>query len=127
MICISKPLPITMEELCGQEPMLPRDTKFSNENGKHKKPEPWGMSLQFDVADSDFNVPDLLFGSEYYLVVDSDDDGDLSDETPTALTNTSGDLWSASVDFADNAIFFYTRDRRKFHQSTISILGNSIR
>ena len=63
------------------------------------------ISLQFDVADSDFNVPDLLLGTEYYIIVDSDNDGDLSDETPTALTNTSGDLWSASVDFADNAIF----------------------
>ena len=26
------------------------------------------VSLQFDVADSDFDVPDLLLGSEYYLV-----------------------------------------------------------
>ena len=29
----------------------------------------------------------------------------LSDETPVALTNSSGDLWTTSVDFANGAIF----------------------
>lgn len=47
------------------------------------------MTLEFDVGDSDFDVPALSSGTSYYIVYDSDNDNDLSDETPTAMTNTS--------------------------------------
>ncbi|TQV86853.1 invasin domain 3-containing protein [Aliikangiella coralliicola] len=63
------------------------------------------LNIQFDVGDGDFDVPALLTGSNYLLVHDSDGDADLSDETPLSLTNTSGNLWSAAINFADGAIF----------------------
>jgi len=69
------------------------------------------INIQFDVEDTDFNIPALLTGTGYYLVQDTDADTDFSDETPIALTNTSGDFWSANIDFTDNAIFtLATRD-----------------
>ncbi|MBQ4818419.1 hypothetical protein J8M14_00005, partial [Aquimarina sp. MMG016] len=63
------------------------------------------VKVQFDVADGDFDVPNLISGTAYFIVVDTNDDGELSDETPTALTNVSGDLWEVDVDFANNALF----------------------
>ena len=63
------------------------------------------LNIQFDVADTDFDVPNLLVGPSYYIIVDTNDDQDLSDETPIALSNTPGDLWFTAVDFADGAVF----------------------
>lgn len=51
------------------------------------------VELEFDVADSDFDVPALDAGTVYYFVYDADNDGDLSDETPIAMVDdgTGGD------------------------------------
>lgn len=61
--------------------------------------------FQFDVGDSDFDLPALRSGTNYYLVADTDGDASLADETPFALTNSSGNLWTSSLDFSDGAIF----------------------
>ena len=65
------------------------------------------VKLQFDVADTGFDVPALQQGTTYYLIYDSNNDNDLSDETPIALTNSSGDIWetTANIDFADGMEF----------------------
>ena len=65
------------------------------------------VKMQFDVADSDFDVPSLSTGTAYYLIYDSDDDGNLSNETPIALTNSSGDIWEtmANIDLDDGVEF----------------------
>jgi len=55
--------------------------------------EVWTINLSFDVADPNFDVPNLWGGTEHYFVFDSDNDGSLADETPIAMTNTSGDIW----------------------------------
>lgn len=65
------------------------------------------IDLEFDVEDADFDVPALLGGTNYYFIADSDNDGDLSDETPAAMNDSgaSGDdtgsdnLWTAQLDF----------------------------
>ena len=65
------------------------------------------VKLQFDVADANFDVPALQQGTTYYLIYDSNNDNDLSDETPIALTNSSGDIWetTTNIDFADGMEF----------------------
>ncbi|MCB0184290.1 MAG: hypothetical protein KDE31_08500, partial [Caldilineaceae bacterium] len=70
------------------------------------------VKIQLDVADADFDVPALSAGSVYYLVYDSNNNDDLSDETPVALTNSSGDLWETStpVDFADGMEFTFATE-----------------
>jgi len=54
------------------------------------------ITLDFDVADSDFDIPVLNAGSNYYIIYDTDGDDDLSDEAPITLINTSGDIWRVS-------------------------------
>jgi hypothetical protein len=78
------------------------------------------VDVEFDVNDTDFNVPAPVTGTAYYLLYDSDNDEDLSDETPIAMKDdgTGGDdtasdnKWTAQVDFIpsgapiDNVIDF---------------------
>jgi hypothetical protein len=54
------------------------------------------VTLEFDVNETDFNIPILNAGTNYYIVYDNDGDGSLSDETPSVMTNTSGSLWEIS-------------------------------
>lgn len=65
------------------------------------------VSLQFEVDAANFDVPNLQSGTDYYLIYDSNNNDLLSDETPIALTNSSGSTWttSANIDFADGTEF----------------------
>ena len=65
------------------------------------------VTIQFDVADTEFDVPAPIEGTSYYLIYDSNNDDDLSNETPIALTNSSGDIWetSTAIDFANGMEF----------------------
>ncbi|MBZ0165454.1 MAG: hypothetical protein K8I00_01515, partial [Candidatus Omnitrophica bacterium] len=64
------------------------------------------VNITFDVDDTDFNIPGLLEGVNYYIVVDSDKDGNFSDQIPLALTNVSGSLWRvANYNLADGEKF----------------------
>ena len=56
----------------------------------------WTVSLDFDVANSWFDVPLLSTGSNYYFIYDSNINGSLSDETPLVMTNTSWTIWQIS-------------------------------
>lgn len=53
----------------------------------------WTLSLDFDVWDSNFDVPVLSTWSVYYFVYDSDNDNLLSDETPQSMINISWNIW----------------------------------
>ena len=55
------------------------------------------VSIEVDVEDADFDVPALVSGSNYFLVVDTDIDGDYSDETPVQMYDdgTNGDQSAA--------------------------------
>jgi predicted outer membrane repeat protein len=57
--------------------------------------------IKFDVDDEDFNVPDVLNGTKYYIVIDTDGDGDLSDEMPDTLSASN----SYTYDFTDETLF----------------------
>ncbi|MFT3932354.1 MAG: gliding motility-associated C-terminal domain-containing protein [Chitinophagaceae bacterium] len=62
--------------------------------------------LQFDVANSNYDVPALVAGSSYYLVYDNG--GTISPSSTTIpLVNTSGSLWSLSsaISFPNGAKF----------------------
>ncbi|NDK07807.1 hypothetical protein EOM39_01005 [Candidatus Gracilibacteria bacterium] len=54
------------------------------------------LSLDFDVSNSNFDVPLLSTGTTYYFIYDSDNDNVLSDETPLSMTNTAGSIWQIS-------------------------------
>lgn len=58
------------------------------------------VHIAFDVDDADFNAPALSYThSQYFLLVDTDNDGSFTDEVPQALENSSGSIWSGSVNF----------------------------
>ncbi|MEQ9425076.1 MAG: LamG-like jellyroll fold domain-containing protein [Cyclobacteriaceae bacterium] len=72
------------------------------------------VTISFDVADGGFNVLNLIAGDSYLLLIDSDNDGSLSDETPTSLYDdgTNGDdtaddnVWTAqNIDFTTGQEF----------------------
>ncbi len=65
------------------------------------------LFFEFNVGLPSFDIPDTEQTPDYYLLIDSNSDGDLSDEQPVLMTNTSGDLWSTpnAVTVADGQIF----------------------
>ena len=65
------------------------------------------VKLQFDVDNPEFDIPDPISGSTYYIIYDTDNDNDLSDEAPLALVNSSAGIWEsiANIDFADGMKF----------------------
>lgn len=68
--------------------------------------ELWTLNLDFNMANSLFDVPNFASGSLYYFIYDSDNDNNLADETPLAMTNTSGDIWQiAWIDLDNNQKF----------------------
>ena len=76
---------------------------------KWKAQETWNvgtLQLDFDVADSNFDVPALNAWTNYYFVYDTDIDGNLNDETPLSMTNVSGDTWRISgINLSHNQTF----------------------
>ena len=55
--------------------------------------EVWTVNLDFDVANTDFDIPELSIWTNYYFIYDSNNNDDLSDETPVVMTNTTWDIW----------------------------------
>ncbi len=62
------------------------------------------VHIQVDIDDPDADLPVFANGS-YYLIVDMDQDADLTDETPILMTNSSGSLWRTSLNFPKETIF----------------------
>ncbi len=52
------------------------------------------LQLDFDMENVEFDVPKTLSGTEYFIVIDTNNDGNLTDESPKALTNIGKDKWS---------------------------------
>lgn len=63
------------------------------------------VRMDFDVADSDFNIPAPLDADDYYFVYDTDNDGSLADETPLAMSDQGSNLWRTTVDFGAGGLF----------------------
>ncbi len=51
------------------------------------------------------NIPAALGDGQYYFIYDTDNDGSLSDESPTALTDQGGNIWKNTVDFGAGGLF----------------------
>jgi len=62
----------------------------------------WNIRVSFDVDDTNFDVPSLTAGTDYFFVFDSDWDGNLSDEIPSSMTNVSGSIWESTDVNIDN-------------------------
>lgn len=54
------------------------------------------ISLDFDTANTNFDIPLYLTGSSYYFIYDTDNDNLLSDEIPTVMSNLWGNIWQIS-------------------------------
>jgi len=68
--------------------------------------ETWLSTLSFDVDDINFDIPAPSLGTNYYFLLDSNNNGDLSDETAQIMTNTSLSNWSITwIDIDDGQIF----------------------
>ncbi|HEY0908140.1 MAG TPA: Ig-like domain-containing protein [Candidatus Paceibacterota bacterium] len=63
------------------------------------------VRMDFNVANSNMNIPDTLDGGVYYFVYDSDNDGSLSDEVPQGMSDQGGDAWRVAVDFGAGGLF----------------------
>ena len=65
------------------------------------------LFFEFDVANTTFDIDTPPQTTDYFFVKDDNNNGDLSDDTPILMTNTSGDLWStsAALTVADGQIF----------------------
>ena len=85
------------------------------------------VDLEFDVGDSDFDVPALSTGTGYYFIYDSDNDNTLSDETPQLMTNTSWNLWKISgIDLDDAREFTLATQASTNNIPTDISLSNNI-
>ncbi len=58
--------------------------------------ELWNVSLDFDVANTNFDIPDLSVWTSYYFLYDSDNDWLLWDETPQSMINTTWNIWQVN-------------------------------
>ncbi len=64
------------------------------------------VQLDVDVTDADFVLPGLLNGTSYYFIYDANNDGDLSNETPIAMTDQGGGVWRITgIDFDNGEEF----------------------
>jgi len=64
------------------------------------------VTLEFDVANPNFDIPNLNAGTVYNFVYDSNNNGSLTDETPSVMTNTSGNLWKTNaINMSNGQIF----------------------
>lgn len=53
------------------------------------------LQIDFNVANSFFDIPDILFGYYYYMIIDSNNDGNYNDETPIGLIDIGNNVWRA--------------------------------
>lgn len=63
------------------------------------------VTLSFNMDDPDMDIPPALGDGYYYFIYDTDGDGSLADETPTALTDEGGGVWETTVDFGSGGLF----------------------
>lgn len=63
------------------------------------------VTMDFDVADADFNIPAPLDADDYYFIYDTDNDSSLADETPLAMSDQGSNLWRTTVDFGSGGLF----------------------
>lgn len=66
----------------------------------------WNINIDFDVSNSDFNIPNLLSWTDYYFVYDSNNTWILTDETPIPLTNISWNIWRITWDIPHQNVIF---------------------
>lgn len=72
---------------------------------KQEQGDVGSVILDFDVADSDFNIPTPLDNDDYYFIYDTDNDNSLADETPLAMSDEGSNLWRTTVNFGTGGIF----------------------
>ncbi len=89
--------------------------------------EVWTVNLDFDVGNTNYDVPATSSWSTYYYVYDSDNDNSLSDETPTAMTNTTWNIWRiAWTDIDHNREFTIATQASSNNIPTDISLSNNI-
>lgn len=86
----------------------------------------WTLNLDFDVANPNFDVPALSLWTSYYFTYDSNNNGLLSDETPTIMINTSWSIWRiAWINLNNGQIFTIATQASTNNIPTNIILSNN--
>lgn len=68
--------------------------------------EVWTVNLDFNVANTNFDVPVTSTGANYYFTYDTNWNGLLADETPSVMTNLWWNIWRiAATNINNNRIF----------------------
>lgn len=106
-------------------------TWYSILSRQWKTQETWDVgtiSLDFDVANSNFDIPLLSTWSSYYFIYDSNNNSSLTDETPQVMTNTTWNIWQISwVNLSDNQIFtIATQSTSNNIPTNINLSNNTI-
>lgn len=82
---------------------------FSSLTRRWKALEVWEVgtiNFDFNVANTNFDIPNPSIGTNYYFVYDSNSNGNLADEVPTIMTNLGGNIWrAAGINVNNNQIF----------------------
>jgi len=88
----------------------------------------WTINLEIDIANINFDIPNLSSWTNYYFVYDNDNDWSLSDETPQSMTDIWWNIWQISwVNLANNRIYsFSTLASSNNIPTDISISNNSV-
>jgi len=63
------------------------------------------VKFSFDTDDPDMDIPTALGDGYYYFIYDTDNDGNLADETPVALTDEGNGIWSSTVNLGAGGLF----------------------
>lgn len=63
------------------------------------------VSLSFNMDNPYLDIPSALGDGYYYFIYDTNNDGSLADETPTALIDQGGGIWKTSVDVGIGGLF----------------------
>lgn len=63
------------------------------------------VTLDFDTNNSNFDVPNPVDNGAYYFLYDSNNNGSLSDELPTLMTDMGNGVWRTTVTFGAGSLF----------------------
>lgn len=90
--------------------------------------EVWTVNLDFDVANTNFDVPVTATWSNYYFTYDTNGNWALADETPQVMTNLWWNVWRIwAVNLNNNRIFsISTQATTNNIPTNITLSNNSI-
>jgi len=88
---------------------IDRPSWFDTLSRRWKAQEVWDvgtLNLDFNVANTNFDIPVPNSGTNYYFLADTNNNWNLADETPILMTNQGWNIWrAAGVNIGNGQIF----------------------